>query len=245
MEYIVRMQERTLDTEETTRCGCISSVYLLVISKQKSWFVSAVPSNSSACRSATEFKLMSLPFSPKLKSCQQLALSWGIHPMLSPDANNTSGNGRYFWGNYSQMRCRKPWRSVMLSPPVFLWKIRHNECYQVESWNSLFENIILDSTVTFGDIFGVLQSNHILCFRFCQKCTIGYWNAFAGFHRTFWKICTRKNDWPLFKSRMDYGVYLFNFIICHGITSNGHTITVNHQCASRSPIRTIKKHWGT
>ena len=91
MEYIVRMQERTLDTEETTPDAVASAACNIASNIKAKVMVCFSSSGATALRVArNRIQTNVIAISPKLKSCQQLALSWGIHPMLSPDANNTS-----------------------------------------------------------------------------------------------------------------------------------------------------------
>lgn len=90
-EYISRMKERTLHTEENTP-DAVASAACNIASNIKATVMACFSSSGATALRVARNRIQTnvIAISPKIKSCQQLTLSWGIHPVLSPDANNTS-----------------------------------------------------------------------------------------------------------------------------------------------------------
>ncbi len=90
-EYISRMLERKMHTEENTPDAVSAAACQIARNIKAKIMVCFSSSGATALRVArNRIQTNVIAISPKIKSCQQLAMSWGIHPVLSPDANNTS-----------------------------------------------------------------------------------------------------------------------------------------------------------
>ncbi len=90
-QYIVRMKERQMHTEENTPDAVSSAACNIASNIKAKVMVCFSSSGATALRVArNRIQTVVIAISPKMKSCQQLTMSWGIHPVLSPDANNTS-----------------------------------------------------------------------------------------------------------------------------------------------------------
>ncbi len=90
-EYIARMIERTVHTEENTPDAVSHAACQIASNIKAKVMVCFSSSGATALRIArNRIQTNVIAISPKIKSCQQLTMSWGIHPALSPDANNTS-----------------------------------------------------------------------------------------------------------------------------------------------------------
>ena len=89
--YIDRMIERQMHTEENTP-DAVSVAACNIASNIKAKIMVCFSSSGATALRVARNRIQTgvIAISPNIKSCQQLALSWGIHPMLSPDANNTS-----------------------------------------------------------------------------------------------------------------------------------------------------------
>lgn len=90
-QYIKRMKERQMHTEENTPDAVSSAACNIASNIKAKVMVCFSSSGATALRVArNRIQTVVIAISPKIKSCQQLTMSWGIHPVLSPDANNTS-----------------------------------------------------------------------------------------------------------------------------------------------------------
>ncbi len=90
-EYIARMQERKMHTEENTPDAVSSAACQIASNIKAKVMVCFSSSGATALRVArNRIQTNVIAISPNIRSCQQLSLSWGIHPVLSPDAHNTS-----------------------------------------------------------------------------------------------------------------------------------------------------------
>ncbi len=90
-EYITRMIERQMHTEENTPDAVSSGACDIASTINAKVMVCFSSSGATALRVArNRIQTIVIAISPNIRSCQQLAMSWGIHPVLSPDANNTS-----------------------------------------------------------------------------------------------------------------------------------------------------------
>lgn len=90
-EYISRMLERQMHTEENTPDAVSAAACQIARNIKAKIMVCFSSSGATALRVArNRIQTNVIAISPKIKSCQQLSMSWGIHPVLSPDANNTS-----------------------------------------------------------------------------------------------------------------------------------------------------------
>ena len=90
-EYITRMIERQMHTEENTPDAVSSGACDIASNINAKVMVCFSSSGATALRVArNRIQTIVIAISPNIRSCQQLAMSWGIHPVLSPDANNTS-----------------------------------------------------------------------------------------------------------------------------------------------------------
>jgi len=90
-EYISRMIERQMHTEENTPDAVSSAACDIASNINAKVMVCFSSSGATALRVArNRIQTVVIAISPKIRSCQQLALSWGIHPVQSPDANSTS-----------------------------------------------------------------------------------------------------------------------------------------------------------
>jgi len=90
-EYIARMIERQMHTEENTPDAVSSAACDIASNINAKVMVCFSSSGATALRVArNRIQTVVIAISPKIRSCQQLALSWGIHPVQSPDANSTS-----------------------------------------------------------------------------------------------------------------------------------------------------------
>lgn len=90
-EYIARMKERQMHTEENTPDAVSSAACDIASNINAKVMVCFSSSGATALRVArNRIQTNVIAISPKIRSCQQLAMSWGIHPVLSPDANSTS-----------------------------------------------------------------------------------------------------------------------------------------------------------
>ena len=90
-EYIARMLERQMHTEENTPDAVSAAACHIASNIKAKVMVCFSSSGATALRVArNRIQTNVVAISPKIKSCQQLTMSWGIHPVLSPDANNTS-----------------------------------------------------------------------------------------------------------------------------------------------------------
>lgn len=89
--YIARMEDRQMHTEENTPDAVSSAACNIASNIKAKVMVCFSSSGATALRVArNRIQTVVIAISPKIKSCQQLAISWGIHPVLSPDAYNTS-----------------------------------------------------------------------------------------------------------------------------------------------------------
>ena len=90
-EYIDRMLERQMHTEENTP-DAVSAAACNIASNIKAKIMVCFSSSGATALRVARNRIQTnvVAISPKIKSCQQLAMSWGIHPVLSPDAHNTS-----------------------------------------------------------------------------------------------------------------------------------------------------------
>jgi pyruvate kinase len=90
-QYIARMKERQMHTEENTPDAVSFAACNLASDLQAKVMVCFSSSGATALRVArNRIQTSVIAISPNIKSCQQLTMSWGIHPILSADANNTS-----------------------------------------------------------------------------------------------------------------------------------------------------------
>lgn len=90
-EYITRMIERQMHTEENTPDAVSSAACDIASNINAKVIVCFSSSGATALRVArNRIQTNVVAISPKIRSCQQLTMSWGIHPVLSPDANNTT-----------------------------------------------------------------------------------------------------------------------------------------------------------
>ncbi|VAW41996.1 Pyruvate kinase [hydrothermal vent metagenome] len=90
-EYTARMLERQMHTEENTPDAVSSAACNIASNIKAKVMVCFSSSGATALRVArNRIQTNVIAISPKIKSCQQLSISWGIHPVLSPDANNTN-----------------------------------------------------------------------------------------------------------------------------------------------------------
>jgi len=90
-EYIARMLERQMDTEENTPDAVSSAACDIASNINAKVMVCFSSSGATALRVArNRIQTIVIAISPKIQSCQQLAMSWGIYPVQSRDANNTS-----------------------------------------------------------------------------------------------------------------------------------------------------------
>jgi len=88
--YIVRMKEKQMHTEENTPDAVSSAACNIASDIMAKVMVCFSSSGATALRVArNRIQTAVIAISPKIKSCQQLAISWGIHPVLSPDAYST------------------------------------------------------------------------------------------------------------------------------------------------------------
>lgn len=90
-EYIARMIERQMHTEENTP-DAVSAAACNIASNIKAKIMVCFSSSGATALRVARNRIQTnvIAISPKITSCQQLTMSWGIHPVLSPDANNTS-----------------------------------------------------------------------------------------------------------------------------------------------------------
>lgn len=90
-EYITRMLERQMHTEENTP-DAVSAAACHIASNIKAKIMVCFSSSGATALRVARNRIQTnvVAISPKIKSCQQLAMSWGIHPVLSPDAHNSS-----------------------------------------------------------------------------------------------------------------------------------------------------------
>ena len=90
-EYTARMLERQMHTEENTP-DAVSSAACNIASNIKAKIMVCFSSSGATALRVARNRIQTnvIAISPKIRSCQQLTMSWGIHPVLSPDANNTS-----------------------------------------------------------------------------------------------------------------------------------------------------------
>ncbi len=89
--YIARMKERQMHTEENTPDAVSAAACNIASNIKAKVMVCFSSSGATALRVArNRIQTVVIAISPKIRSCQQLAMSWGIHPVLSPDANSTS-----------------------------------------------------------------------------------------------------------------------------------------------------------
>jgi pyruvate kinase len=90
-EYIARMLERQMHTEENTPDAVSSAACKIASNLNAKVMVCFSSSGATALRVArNRIQSNVIAISPNIRSCQQLALSWGIQPVLSRDAKNTS-----------------------------------------------------------------------------------------------------------------------------------------------------------
>ena len=90
-QYITRMKERQMHTEENTPDAVSSAACNLASNIKAKVMVCFSSSGATALRVArNRIQTIVIAISPKIKSCQQLSMSWGIRPVLAPDANNTN-----------------------------------------------------------------------------------------------------------------------------------------------------------
>lgn len=90
-EYTARMLERKMHTEENTPDAVSAAACNIASNITAKIMVCFSSSGATALRVArNRIQTNVIAISPNIKSCQQLTMSWGIHPVLSPDANNTS-----------------------------------------------------------------------------------------------------------------------------------------------------------
>jgi pyruvate kinase len=90
-QYIMRMKERRMHTEENTPDAVSAAACNIASNIKAKVMVCFSSSGATALRVArNRIQTIVIAISPKIKSCQQLTISWGIHPVISPDANNTS-----------------------------------------------------------------------------------------------------------------------------------------------------------
>ena len=90
-EYIARMIERQMHTEENTPDAVSSAACDIASNINAKVMVCFSSSGATALRVArNRIQTIVIAISPKIRSCQQLAISWGIHPVQSPDANSTN-----------------------------------------------------------------------------------------------------------------------------------------------------------
>jgi len=90
-EYIARMLERQMHTEENTPDAVSSAACKIASNLNAKVMVCFSSSGATALRVArNRIQSNVIAISPNLHSCQQLSLSWGILPVLSRDAKNTS-----------------------------------------------------------------------------------------------------------------------------------------------------------
>jgi pyruvate kinase len=90
-EYIARMLERKMHTEENTP-DAVSAAACNIASNIKAKIMVCFSSSGATALRVARNRIQTnvIAISPNIRSCQQLAMSWGIHPVLSPDANNTT-----------------------------------------------------------------------------------------------------------------------------------------------------------
>jgi len=90
-EYIVRMKERQMHAEENTPDSVSSAACNIASNINAKVMVCFSSSGATALRVArNRIQTNVIAISPNIRSCQQLAMSWGILPVLSPDANSTN-----------------------------------------------------------------------------------------------------------------------------------------------------------
>ena len=89
--YIARMIEKQMHTEENTPDAVSSAACNIASNIKAKTMVCFSSSGATALRVArNRIQTNVIAISPKIRSCQQLTMSWGINPLLSPDAQNTS-----------------------------------------------------------------------------------------------------------------------------------------------------------
>ena len=90
-EYIAKMKERQMHTEENTP-DAVSAAACNIASNIKAKIMVCFSSSGATALRVARNRIQTnvIAISPNIRSCQQLTMSWGIHPVLSPDANNTS-----------------------------------------------------------------------------------------------------------------------------------------------------------
>ena len=89
--YITRMQERQMHTEENTPDAVSFAACNLASSLKAKVMVCFSSSGATALRVArNRIQTVVIAISPKINSCQQLSMSWGIHPIMSKDANDVT-----------------------------------------------------------------------------------------------------------------------------------------------------------
>lgn len=89
-DYKKRMEERKVTAEKNTPdavCSAACQVALTLEVKTMCCFSSSGATALRVARNRIPTAVMAI--SPSIKSCQQLALSWGINPILSEDATNS------------------------------------------------------------------------------------------------------------------------------------------------------------
>lgn len=90
-EYIARMIERKMHTEENTPDAVSAAACNIASNIKAKVMVCFSSSGATALRVArNRIQTNVIAISPSIKSCQQLTISWGINPANSPDANNTN-----------------------------------------------------------------------------------------------------------------------------------------------------------
>lgn len=90
-QYIARMIERQMHTEENTPDAVSSAACDIASNINAKVMICFSSSGATALRVArNRIQTNVIAVSPNIRSCQQLAMSWGIHPVLSADANNTN-----------------------------------------------------------------------------------------------------------------------------------------------------------
>ncbi|MCF6288245.1 MAG: pyruvate kinase [Proteobacteria bacterium] len=90
-EYIARMLERKMHTEENTPDAVSAAACNIASNIKAKVMVCFSSSGATALRIArNRIDTNVIAISPNIQSCQQLTISWGINPALSVDANNIS-----------------------------------------------------------------------------------------------------------------------------------------------------------
>ncbi len=85
------MLERQMHTEENTPDAVSSGACDIAYNINAKVMVCFSSSGATALRVArNRIQTIVIAISPNIKSCQQLALSWGIYPVLSRDADDTN-----------------------------------------------------------------------------------------------------------------------------------------------------------